>query len=142
MTPNTPTTTAAGTSFRQIPSKKNPDDELPPGLVEEIHDDPAKMAPMARKFAAESLYEMYREMPSYTPSQKRDFVDLCARLGDLDPKKRAEVADTGGVSITINIPQIGTSPSSTLTIDQKAVVVPDKPIFTLGPDPEFEVVDE
>ncbi len=115
--------------------------ELPPALVEAIHDSPTAMPPLARFYTATVLHEMFKESVTYTPAQKRDFVDLCSKLGDLDAKKRADdAAAGGGVSITINIPAIGNDPSSTVVIDQKAVVVPDTPAITIAP--EFEVVDE
>lgn len=117
------------------------DGKLPPALVERIHDDPGQMAPVARVYAANVLHEMYKESGGYTPSQKRDFMDLCTRLGDLDPKKRAEEQSGGGVTISINIPALGSTPSSTLTIDQPATPATIAIPVDSG-DPEFEVVDE
>lgn len=139
----------APTSYQQL----RPEDDdaprgkkLPPALIEAIHDDPAEMTPLARVYAAHVLHEMFKESVTYTPSQKRDFLDLCTRLGDLDPKKRADdQAQTGGVVISINIPQLGAAQPSTLTIDQPPAISAAAPTICIPVStahPEFEVVDE
>lgn len=129
-------TQVAGTTYQQL-ANADDEDELPPALLEAIHEDPAKMAPMARKFAAEVLFDMFQESPSYTPAQKRDFVDICARLGDLDPKKRADNAEVGSkFSVTINIPQQVGGPAIQPIIVEQVV----QPVTVQYP--EFEVVDD
>jgi hypothetical protein len=98
--------------------------DLPPALVEAIRDDPNMMQPVARVYAATVMHEMFKESKGYTPAQKKDFVELCAKVGDLQPKK--DVAQNTGpaFSIQINIPG---QPTTGVTIDANpALVVSDE----------------
>jgi len=115
---------SAPTTYQQIrPADENQprDHELPPALVEAIHDSPEVMQPMARVYAARVLHEMFKESGAYTPGQKRDFLDICTRLGDLDPKKRQEEKQAGaGFTINITIPG---QPTSGVTVQGEATAI-------------------
>jgi len=110
-------------SVRVDPVNK-PKYDVPPALVDAVREDPAAIQPAARVMALTLLHEQFVESPGYTPAQKLALVEHLSKMGNLVPKERSLSEQPGsGVSITINIPQVGGTPAASITIDQPATPV-------------------
>lgn len=111
-----------------VPRNDNRGKDLPPALVEAIRDDPAMIGPMARVYGATVLHDMFVLSKTFTPAQQKDFVDLCAKLGDMVPKQKVDAQAAGAqFSIQINIPAVEDNPATSRVIEAQyeAVQLPE-----------------
>lgn len=100
------------------------DGELPPALLDAIHDDPTMIQPMARVYLATVMHESFKESSGYTPAQKLAFAEFCNRVGISEPRKSQEVVATGPTfSVSISIPGL---PTAGITVQGVATPVSDE----------------
>lgn len=91
--------------------------DIPPALVEAIHDDPAAFAPAARVMALQTIHEMYVDRDVLTPTQKKDFAELLLKAGKIDGRGQ-EVSGAGQerFHITFNIPSAPGQQSASISM--------------------------
>jgi hypothetical protein len=92
---------------------------MPPQLVEKIADNAELLRPVARGMAAINLHNLFVRIqhPNTNNKDRLDFQSMLNKLSGLDAKEAPQSAGAG-FSITINIPQVGTT--SGHTIEAKA----------------------
>lgn len=91
--------------------------DLPPRLIEEIHDDPNNAAPFYRSMAAINDYELYTMRESLTPAQRMELSNNFAKRGGLEMKQVADQQAAAQFSLEIHIPSVGDVPSSSRIIE-------------------------
>jgi hypothetical protein len=99
-----------------------PELELPPMLVEAVHDDPAVFAPAARVMAFKMVHEQYVRRDELTFVQQQALAEMLLKAGKIDGKSAEVQSATGnGYQLVINIG--GNTPSSEtfkgITIEQQ-----------------------
>lgn len=109
----------------ETPTQTTPDDavsaaspRLSPAAILEATEDPAVFAPLYRGLGIQNMFVINELMknPNVALKDRMEWQDRCMKYGGVQTPQGGEGAGSG-LSITINIPQVGDAPAKTLTLE-------------------------
>jgi hypothetical protein len=97
-------------------------EQMPPALMDEIRGDPEASRAYYRTISTTVDHEVYQMRMQLPMAQRLAWAERWAKLGAMEPKKQ-EVQQAGAqFSIQINIPQIGTTKATGVTIEASPTI--------------------